>query len=236
MAISTTDHRPVPPAGEPVSALEMGDHLARAEFERRYWATPGLKKAELIEGMVYLPSPVSRGHGRPHLWLGGWLTNYVSQTPGLDAADNATVRFDDLNEPQPDLLLAIETAAGGQARVDEDDYFAGPPELVAEIALSSVSYDLHSKLRVYQREGVREYVVWRTRDKAIDWFQLRDGQFEPIPSDASGIVKSSVFPGLWLDRAALLSGDLARVFEVLQQGINSPEHAQFVAALKARRG
>lgn len=236
MATSTTDLPAGPLSGEPVPSLEMGDHLTRAEFERRYWATPGLKKAELIEGVVYMPSPVSRRHGRPHLWLGGWLTHFVSQTPGLDAADNATVRFDELNEPQPDLLLAIEASSGGQARVDEDDYFFGPPELIAEIAVSSVSYDLHSKLRVYQREGVREYLVWRTRDREIDWFQLRDGKFVPIASDASGIVKSTVFPGLWLDRAALLGGDLSRVFEVLQQGIHSPEHAQFVAALRARRG
>ncbi len=182
-----------------------------------------------------MPSPVSRRHGRPHLWLGGWLTQYLAQTPGLDAADNATVRFDDLNEPQPDLLLVIEAISGGQSGVDEEDYFSGPPEFIAEIAASSVSYDLHAKLRVYQREGVREYLVWRTRDREIDWFRLHEGKYELIAADPSGIVKSTVFPGLWLDRAALLRGDLTAVFAALRQGTDSPDHANFVAELQARR-
>jgi len=235
MAIPSSD-LPVAPAPEGLPPLEAGDHLTRAEFERRYWATPRVKKAELIEGVVYMPSPVSRPHGRPHLCLGTWLGTYFSQTSGLDAANNATVRFDDLNEPQPDLLLAIEPASGGQSRVDEDDYYAGPPEFVAEVATSSVSYDLHAKLRVYQREGVREYLVWRTRDREVDWFCLHEGNYQPIAVDPSGIVKSTIFPGLWLDRAALLRGDMARVLEVLWQGINSPEHATFVASLQERRG
>lgn len=236
MAIPSSDYPFSTPAPEAIPPLEMGDHLTRDEFERRFWATPGVKKAELIEGVVYMPSPVTRRHGRPHLWLGGWLTHYFAQTPGLDAADNATVRFDDLNEPQPDLLLVIEASSGGQSRVDEEDYFSGAPEFIAEIAASSVSYDLHAKLRVYQREGVREYLVWRTRDGEVDWFHLHDGRYVPIIADESGIVKSTVFPGLWLDRGSLLRGDIAAVFAILQQGIDSPEHASFVAQLKARRG
>ncbi|HQU44747.1 MAG TPA: Uma2 family endonuclease [Pirellulales bacterium] len=232
MAIPSSDF---PASPDAVPPLEAGDHLTRDEFEHRYWATPGVKKAELIEGVVYMPSPVSRRHGRPHLWLGGWLTQYLAQTPGLDAADNATVRFDDLNEPQPDLLLVIEAISGGQSGVDEEDYFSGPPEFIAEIAASSVSYDLHAKLRVYQREGVREYLVWRTRDREIDWFRLHEGKYELIAADPSGIVKSTVFPGLWLDRAALLRGDLTAVFAALRQGTDSPDHANFVAELQARR-
>lgn len=236
MSVPSSDLSLLSPVAEAIPPLEMGDHLTSCEFERRYWATPGLKKAELIEGVVYMPSPVTRRHGRPHLWLGGWLTHYLAQTPGLDAADNATVRFDDLNEPQPDLLLVIEASSGGQSRVDEEDYFSGPPEFIAEIAASSVSYDLHAKLRVYQREGVREYLVWRTRDGEVDWFRLHEGSYVPMTADESGILKSTVFPGLWLDRGALLRGDIAAVLGVLRQGIDSPEHASFVAQLKARRG
>jgi Uma2 family endonuclease len=236
MAIPSTEIDLSLPSDEAVPPLEMGDQLTRAEFERRYHAMPNLKKAELLEGVVYMPSPVTPRHGRPHLRLATWLGNYLAQTPGLDAADNTTVRFDDLNEPQPDLLLAIEATSGGQSRVDEDEYIAGPPELVAEIAASSVSYDMHAKLRVYRRHGVREYLVWRVRDGEIDWFRLHEGQNVAIATDDSGIVKSTIFPGLWLDRAALLRGDLAQVFSVLQQGISSPEHADFVAALQARRG
>ena len=234
MAIPT-DIAASPPPGQPVPPLKAGDRLTRSEFERRYWATPGVKKAELIDGVVYMPSPVSRGHGRPHVLLTMWLGNYFLQTPGLDVAGNATVRLNDLNEPQPDLLMAVEPASGGQSRVDEDDYFAGAPEFVAEVAASSASYDLHAKLRVYQREGVREYLVWRTRDGEADWFHLHEGNYQPIAVDPSGIVKSTIFPGLWLDRAALLRGDMARVLEVLAQGINSPEHVKFVASLQERR-
>jgi Uma2 family endonuclease len=234
MAIASTGAAPSPSPPDAVPPLEMGDHLTRAEFERRYRAMPGLKKAELIEGVVYMPSPVSRRHGRPHFILGTWLGMYFLQTPGLDGAGNATVRFDDLNEPQPDLLLAVETALGGQVRVDEDDYYSGPPEFIAEVATSSVSYDLHAKLRVYQRQGVREYLVWRTQDCEIDWFRLEEGKYVPMARDNAGIVKSAIFPGLWLDCAALLRGDLPRVQAVLQQGIDSAEHADFVAAIKKR--
>lgn len=234
MAIASTAAASAPSeAGVP--PLENGDHLTRAEFERRYDAMPDLKKAELIDGVVYMPSPVKRRHGRPHAILNTWLGAYFFQTPGLDVANNATVRFDDLNEPQPDLLLAIEPALGGQSHVDDEDYFAGPPELVVEVASSSVSYDLHAKLRVYQREGVREYLVWRTRDREIDWLHLEDGRYVPISPDESGIVRSTIFPGLWLDRPALLRGDLPRVFAVLQEGIASPGHASFVKTLEERR-
>jgi Uma2 family endonuclease len=236
MAIASTpsaSSSSLPECGIP--PLENGDHLTRAEFERRFGAMPGLKKAELIEGVVFMPSPVKRRHGRPHGVLSVWLGTYFLQTPGSDFADNATVRFDDLNEPQPDLLLAIEPAFGGQSQVDDEDYYAGPPELVVEVASSSVSYDLHAKLRLYQREGVREYLVWRTRDGEIDWFRLEEGKYVPISPDETGIVRSTVFPGLWLDRPALLRGDFPRVFAVLQEGIASPEHAGFVKSLEARR-
>lgn len=229
MAMLSGGASPALPDGG-VPALEMGDRLARLEFERRYQAMPELKKAELIEGVVYMPSPVKPLHGGPHLLLAGWITYYLAQTPGLEAADNATVRLDESNEPQPDLLLALPPAAGGQLRIDEDGYYTGKPELIAEVAASSVSYDLHAKLRVYQRQAVREYLVWRTRDCEIDWFHLDQGAFVPLVA-ADGILKSAVFPGLWLDRAALLRRDLPRVFAVLQEGISSAEHAAFVRSL-----
>jgi Uma2 family endonuclease len=214
--------------------LEPGDRLTRDEFERRYDAMPNLKKAELLEGIVYMPSPVrQRRHGQPHVNLITWLGTYVAATPGVEGGDNSTVRLDDENEPQPDALLFIDPARGGQARIDDDDYIAGAPELAAEVASSSVSYDLHAKLNVYRRFGVREYVVWRVRNGAIDWFVLREGQYDRLAPDAEGTLKSEVFPGLWLDAAALVRGDLARVLAVVQQGVASPEHATFVARLAA---
>jgi Uma2 family endonuclease len=221
-----------PPPFEDIPPLENGDRLTRDEFERRYEAMPHLKKAELIEGVVYVPSPTRYGrHGSPHFRLMGWLYEYVKATPGVDGADNTSVRLDLRNEPQPDGLLLIDPARGGQARISADDYVESAPEWVGEIAASSVSYDLGSKLVAYRRNGVREYVVWRVLNRAIDWLVLRDDEFVPLLPDERGILKSEVFPGLWLDPAAMIAGDLQRVSDVLQEGLATPEHAAFVARL-----
>ena len=215
--------------------LENGDRLTRTEFERRYDAMPGVKKAELIEGVVYMPSPVRlRRHGEPHALTLGWLTAYRAGTPGVIAADNASARLDLDNEPQPDALLMIEPERGGQARVSEDDYIEGAPELVAEVAASSVSIDLHKKLHVYRRSGVREYVVWRVEDRRIDWYALRDGEFIRREPDEKGHYRSQTFPGLWLDATALVEGDMAKVLDVVRQGLAAPEHAKFVSDLSGR--
>jgi len=220
-------------AHDVVLPLENGDKLTRAEFERRYEAMPHLKKAELIEGVVYVPSPVRhRYHGHPHTHLIGWLVHYEAATPGVEASDNCSVRLDLDNEPQPDVLLFIDPACGGQALIDADGYIEGAPELVAEVASSSASYDLHAKLRVYRRNGVREYIVWRVLEQEIDWFVLRVGQYERLALDAEGLLRSEVFPGLWLDPTALLQGDLATVFAVVQRGLASPEHAAFATRLR----
>ncbi len=194
---------------------------------------PGLKKAELIEGVVYMPSPVShRMHGSPHARVGGWLIQYLAATPGLDAGDNGSIRLDMENMPQPDVFLFVLPEHGGQARISEDDYIEGAPDLIVEVASSSVSIDLHQKFRVYRRNGVRVYIVWRTRDAAIDWFVLRDTDYERLEPGPDGLYRSEVFPGLWLDPAALISGDLARVLVVAQQGVAAPEHAAFVERLQ----
>jgi len=221
------------PVVNAVPPLENGDRLTRAEFERRYHAMPGLKKAELIEGVVYMPSPVRTDwHGRPDFDLVTWLGNYRVATPGVEGSGNATVRLDLDNEPQPDVALYIAPGYGGQARIEEG-YLTGAPEMAVEITASSVSYDLHAKLHVYRRNGVREYLVWRVLDRAIDWFVLREGQYERLPLDAAGVYRSEVFPGLWLDPAALLAGELSKVQDILRQGLATPEHGAFVAKLQA---
>lgn len=225
---SLTEPLPTPP----LLPLENGDRLTRDEFERRYDAMPDLKKAELIEGIVYMGSPVKfRGHSQPHFDVIGWLSHYQAGTPGVAGGDNGSLRLDLDNMPQPDAFLIVEPAHGGQAEISGDDYVVGAPELVAEVASSSVSYDLHGKLRVYRRNGVREYVVWRVKDRAILWFVLRGAGFEPLAQDAAGYFRSEVFPGLWLDPSALIRGDLAAAFRVVQQGLATPEHAAFVARL-----
>jgi Uma2 family endonuclease len=227
---------PAQTGGEMIPPLEPGDRLTRDEFERRYAAMPNLKKAELIEGVVYMPSPVRvYRHGKPHADLITWLGVYRAATPGVDGGDNTTAKLDLDNEPQPDAMLFIEPSRGGQVKVSKDDYIEGAPELVAEIASSSVSFDLHTKFNVYRRCGVKEYIVWRVLDQAIDWFILAGGAYQPLAPESDGVLKSRVFPGLWLDPQALLKGDLARVLAVLQYGIASPEHSEFVNQLSRPR-
>ena len=235
MTISTIERQtraPIPVSGIPT--LEPGDRLTRDEFERRYAAMPALKKAEFIEGVVYIPSPVRvRRHGSPHAKIIGWLGHYQARTPGVEVADNATARLDMDNEPQPDAMLFIAPELGGQVRISPDDYVEAAPELVAEVASSSASYDLNTKRHAYRRSGVQEYIVWRVLEQQLDWFVLRGGRYEPLAADDRGVVRSATFPGLWLDPAALLRGDLAATLQVLDEGLSTPEHAAFATRLAA---
>ncbi len=218
-----------------VLPLETGDRLTRAEFEERYSAMPHVKKAELIEGVVYMPSPVRfTTHGQPHGYLMAWLGVYCAATPFVTFGDNATVRLDVDNEPQPDALLRLAEAAGGTSSVDEDGYIAGPPELVVEVAGSSAAYDLHDKKNAFRRNGVREYLVWQTYSERVDWFLLREGRYLSLSADDEGVLKSATFPGLWLNARALLEGDLATVLSTLQTGLQEEAHQAFVDRLGAR--
>ena len=221
---------------EEIPILETGDVLTREEFERRYDAMPNLKKAELLEGVVYMGSPVRfRKHGYPQAHLVAWGMVYASHGKGIYAADNATVRLDPLNEPQPDATLFLDQQFGGQAQIGPDDYIEGPPELVCEVSSSTVSIDLNLKFRLYRKLGIKEYVVWRVLDQAIDWFILRDEKFERLTPDEQGIYRSEVFPGLWLDSAAMIQFDLAKVLATLQQGIASQEHQEFMARISSHQ-
>ncbi|MBC8230454.1 Uma2 family endonuclease [bacterium] len=212
--------------------LENGDRLTRSEFERRYDAMPHIKKAELIEGVVYMASPVRcESHAQPHSRIMTWLGVYWAATPGIQLADNATVRLDPDNEVQPDALLWLEPELGGNSRISDADYIEGAPELIVEIAASSAAYDLHDKLNVYRRTGVKEYIVWQTYENRLDWFKLYEGEYLPLKPDESGIVHSEIFPGLDLAAEALLKGDLAKVLSELQKGIETAEHAAFVKRL-----
>lgn len=222
----------VPAMPGPPPPLFAGDRLTRYEFHRRYDAMPHVKKAELVEGVVYMPSPLRiEYHAHPHADVAAWLGLYRSATPHVRVADNGTLFLDLDNEVQPDLTLAIDARAGGASRVRPDGYAEGAPELVVEIAASSASYDLHDKLRAYRRNGVQEYVVWRVLDGAIDWWELVEGVYVPLPADEAGVVASRVFPGLRLDVPAMLVGDLARVLATLQALLGYEAHAAFVAGL-----
>lgn len=191
--------------------LESGDRLSRAEFERRYTARPDIKKAELIEGVVYVASPVRVEHGRPHGHMMFWLASYEMKHPECWIVDNGTARLDPDNEPQPDGMLF----RGQETRLDEDGYLDGPPELVVEVAASSASYNLGPKMSVYRRNGVSEYVVWQVYEERIDWFRLGEDGYELLAPNDAGIIESVQFPGLRLDVPAMLRGDLAAVLAAL---------------------
>ncbi len=211
-----------------IPPLESGDHLSRSEFERRYHAMPHLKKAELIEGVVFVASPLRfRSHAEPHGHLMTWLGTYAAFTPGVRIGDNPTVRLDLDNEPQPDAVLLIDEALGGYSTLSEDGYIEGAPELVAEVAASSVSIDLFDKKRAYLRNGVQEYIVWQVLDQKLTWFKLIEDEYIEQPPDENGILCSTIFPGLWLNVNALLQDEMPEVLNVLQQGIQSPEHERF---------
>ncbi len=232
---SQTGQQPEPTSRRSVPPLESGDRLTRPEFERRYNGMPHLKKAELIEGVVYVASPVrSRSHGQPHAAIMGWLFNYWVATPGIDLNDNTTVRLDLDNEPQPDACLRCEASVGGRSRLSCDDYIEGAPELIVEIAASSATKDLYEKKRVYRRNGVQEYIVWQVIDQKLDWFSLQADDYIALTADERGIIKSRVFPGLWLAVTDLLTGKLTQVLAVLHSGLNSAEHQAFVQQLSAR--
>ena len=193
---------------------------------------PEVKKAELIEGIVYMPERVRFDHGSSNASLAGWLGQYVSRTSGLFYGIHGTVRLDDRNEVQPDVMCMLPADLGGGAFVDEDDYITGPPDLVIEVCESNVSIDLHAKMEAYRRNGVREYLVHRLQDEAIDWFVLNGGRYTPLTPD-KGFLKSLILPGLWLDVNALLVDDFAKAFAAVDQGCSTDEHAAFVKRLNA---
>ena len=215
--------------------LENGDHLSASQFLRRYEAMPEVKKAELINGIVYMGAAVRADqHGEPDNLIQTWLGNYSIATPGLKASTNATIRLGPDDVPQPDAFLRIVSEFGGQSRIDEKGYLQGAPELVVEISASSASLDVGEKLNSYRRAGVREYLVWRTDDEIVDWLTLEEDEYRPLPASADGTVRSRIFPGLWLHIPALLARDGVKVLARLQEGLRSSEHAAFITDLKKK--
>lgn len=211
-------HRAAPRTHE----LENGELVSAGEFLRRYERSPRIAKVQLIEGRVFMPSPVRADqHGQPDNLIQGWLMFYAAHTAGTLAFTNTTLVLDGDNIPQPDAMLCLSTEAGGRARVEEDGYVHGSPELIVEIAATSGSVDLHDKLRAYRRNGVAEYLVWLTREDRVIWFILEDGEFQPLAPDAHGTLTSRRFAGLCLDFVKLLARDGAGVLACLQNRLAS---------------
>lgn len=217
-----------------VPFLESGDHLDQPTFHRSYQDAPTGFRAELVEGAVIVPSPARRDHSSIASLLNGWLLMYRLATPGVDSLDNCTVLLPPDSEPQPDGAMIVLPEYGGQTRL-ESDYVVGAPELALEVASSTVSYDLHSKLGMYESNGVREYVVAVLRDEEIRWFAAESGRFAPLTPDEDGIFRSRVFPGLWLNAGSIWIDDREQFLQTVQRGLASPEHATFGERLRAQR-
>lgn len=224
-----------PPREHSLHPLENGEHLRAEEFLRRYEAAPELKKAELIQGIVFMGSPVrARQHGIPDALVQSWLGMYAAFTPGVDHAINSTICLSNDDVPQPDGILLLRPEQGGTSRIDPQGYVAGPPELVLEVAASSTAIDCHEKRESYAAYGVQEYLLWRTMDQELDWWFLKEGRYQPLTIDAEGILRSRIFPGLWLNRRALLQLSRREVMDCLQRGLESPEHQTFLTEVAAR--
>jgi Uma2 family endonuclease len=224
------------PAREPYSQeLFSGDRMDRKTFHALYRKTPEKFKAELVGGVVYVASPVSRKHSDPHKALVTWLGVYDAYTPGVKADDNATVFLSpDQDEVQPDGILFTLPEFGGRLRY-EDEFYAGGPELVVEVATSSAAFDLHDKREAYERAGVREYVVLSTKRPELFWHERRRRKFARLSPPADGVYRSKVFPGLWLNAKAALGIDSKGVLDALNAGLADPSHAAFVAELARRQ-
>jgi Uma2 family endonuclease len=219
---------------EALTMLVEGQHLDQPTFHALYEAMPPGTRAELINGVVYMPSPVGPDHGVAHVPVIVWLDYYAEQTPGLQVMDNATAVLGRKSEPQPDALLRILPEFGGKTRV-EKKFLAGPPELVVEVSHATRYVDLGPKLKDYQRAGVLEYVVRALEPDEVFWFVREGGILVPWALGEDGLYRSVNFPGLWLDPQALLRGDRRRLREVVDLSCATPEHAAFVAKLAAIR-
>ena len=212
------------------SPLREGEHLTPDEFLHRWDAMPDLKRAELVDGIVHMPSPLSYIHGDFEPRLSGWLTFYRLFTPQCVLLGNVTTRMSHDSVPQPDLSLRIPAELGGQSRI-EGEYPAGAPEFIVEVSHSTFARDSGVKQRLYERSGVREYLIVRPTKRQILWHELVNGKFQQIAPDPDGLYRSRIFPGLWLDPDALWNNDLKALYAVIERGAATEEHQAFLRKL-----
>lgn len=217
---------------EEMLPLRAGDHLDQMTFHLRYEAMPARFEAELVQGVVIVPSPLGCPHGQSQGLILTWVGYYAISSPGTKAFDNTTTILDSRNEIQPDAQLVIPPEYGGQG-VKLGKYVEGVPQMVVEVAATSEAYDLFEKFEVYQQAGVQEYLVVLVREQEVRWFQRNEGKYEPLVADAGGVIRSVVFPGLWLDTIALFAENPASLLITLQAGLAEPAHADFVQRLAA---
>jgi Uma2 family endonuclease len=213
--------------------LVTGERLTVEEFLRRWEELPDLKDAELIDGVVYVPSPLSFEHGSLDFLIHVWLGYYAQATPGCKGGANSTWLMSG-SAPQPDAYLRILPSHVGQSR-NERQFGAGAPELAVEICLTSTEVDFGPKLALYQRAGVREYITVEQFGRRMIWRVLENRVYIAQTLPADGIVRSRIFSGLWLDVAAFWEDDGAKMLAALNAGLASEEHREFVGRLAAAR-
>ena len=213
--------------------LQNGDRLDAKEFCRRWDGTPGLKRAELIGGQVYMNPPVSESHGGPHWDLSFWIGHYVVATEGLKATSDTSVQFGPQDMPQPDVVVRIKEQYGGKSHL-VDGMLHGVPEFLIEVAASSAAYDLYVKKQLYAAQGVQEYLVHAVHERKFVWFSLESGAYSELLPAKNGVIRSLVFPGLWLDTKAMLANNWPKILETLRHGMATEEYREFAVKLKAQ--
>ncbi|MDW8396675.1 MAG: Uma2 family endonuclease [Anaerolineae bacterium] len=195
-----------------LAPLREGERLTREEFERRYEVMPDVR-AELIEGVVYMASPTKNLHAAAQAVLVAWAGAYAARTPGVLVRNAMSYRIDERSELQPDVVLMREPRQGGKAKIDADGFLVGAPELVIEVAVTSFAHDLGAKLKLYERAGVQEYLVWEAEAQRMNWWSLHQERYVPLTPNPAGMWCSQVFSGLCLDVAALARLDIAAVLK-----------------------
>ena len=191
--------------------------MSRDEFMRRWEQIPELKQAELIEGVVYLASPVSLAHGSYDALFVQWLGRYsFAVQKGLKITTNTTVPIG-YSTFQPDIALFHPANAEDADR----KYLEHVPDLVVEISHSSRSYDLGPKLAAYRSAGLRDYITVLLEDQRVEWRVLSGARYRLLQPAKDGILRSPNFPGLWLDTLALFPPNERRLFGAIDRGLEA---------------
>jgi Uma2 family endonuclease len=184
---------------------------------------------QLLTISIRTALPLGWPHGEHHAHLIHLLLSYSLRTPGTGVADNVTVILGEEDEVQPDVVLRVVQEKRGRSQLTREKFVQGPPELVAEIAGSSRAIDLHLKKNRYAQAGITEYVVVCLEPRQLYWFDLQ--KQSRLPPSADGIIKSNIFPGLWIHAQGLLRLDNRSTTKALERGLQSPQHHDFVSEI-----
>ena len=185
--------------------------------------------ADLVGGVVHLWIRVTVSHGQMSATLNGGIGLSRVGLTGIHGGVRTTTVLGDDSEVQPDATLRFPI--GGTSAVNDDDYLVGCPELVCDVVDTADAHALTARRADDERYGATEVVMVTVREPRVLWLVGEGDRLTERSPDADGVYRSGVFPGLWLDPAALLAEDMQRLLDVLRQGLATPEHAAFAASL-----